>query len=93
MVTVPINSLNRLDERTYERKFKDLSPGVRIKILLGVLSSKKFDLIIWDEPTNHLDVMTQVILREAFEKYSGALVIVSHDKILMTSKIFRRIEI
>lgn len=86
-------SLNRLDERNYERKFKDLSPGVRIKILLGVLSSKKFDLIIWDEPTNHLDVMTQVILREAFEKYSGALVIASHDKILMSSKIFRRIEI
>lgn len=72
-------SYNYLDPKILHKKFKDLSPGVRIKVLLGALSLKKFDLIIWDEPTNHLDVMTQSILLRALKDFEGALILVSHD--------------
>ena len=57
---------NTLDTHILQKKFQDLSPGVRVKVLLGALSFRKYDLIIWDEPTNHLDVMIQKILLEAF---------------------------
>jgi macrolide transport system ATP-binding/permease protein len=75
-----------------ERKFKDISPGIRIKIMLGVLSRQQYDLIIWDEPTNHLDVMTQIVLNEAFIKYEGGLLIVTHDKKLVGNEKFIKIQ-
>jgi ATPase subunit of ABC transporter with duplicated ATPase domains len=85
-------SYNHLESEVLEKKFKDLSPGIRIKILLGVLSRSHFDLIIWDEPTNHLDVMTQYILQQALDDYAGALIIVSHDARLLNDEHFSRVE-
>jgi ATPase subunit of ABC transporter with duplicated ATPase domains len=84
---------NHLEPEILIKKFKDLSPGVRIKILLGVLSHSKYDLIIWDEPTNHLDVMTQYILHQAFVDYEGALIIITHDAKLINDEHFQKIEI
>ncbi|MFA6390968.1 MAG: ATP-binding cassette domain-containing protein [Patescibacteria group bacterium] len=81
-------SFNRIDRNVLNKQFKDISPGIRIKVLLGVLSCKKYDLIIWDEPTNHLDVMTQFVLRDAFLKYDGGLLVVSHDKIFTDNPAF-----
>jgi macrolide transport system ATP-binding/permease protein len=81
-------SFNHLDKNILEKKFKELSPGVRIKVLLGALSCRSFDLIIWDEPTNHLDVMTQYVLHDAFLQYPGALILVSHDKLFLEDKKF-----
>ncbi len=86
-------SYNNLDEKYLNRKFKDLSMGIRIKILLGALSLKKYDLIIWDEPTNHLDVMTQYILHQAFVDYNGALIIITHDSKLLSDERFTRIKV
>ena len=86
-------SFNHLDKFILNKQFKELSPGIRIKVLLGMLSCKNIDLIIWDEPTNHLDVMTQVVLRDAFLKYTGALILVSHDKILLREQSFVHIEL
>jgi ATP-binding cassette subfamily F protein 3 len=71
-----------------DKKFKRLSPGIRIKILLGVLSLTQYDLIIWDEPTNHLDVMTQYILKQALLDYKGALILVTHDVGFLKDKKF-----
>jgi len=84
-------SYNYLDKRILHKKFKDISPGLRIKVLLGALSCLRFDLLIWDEPTNHLDVMTQAVLHDAFSKYKGALLVVSHDPILMRDNNFSQI--
>jgi ATPase subunit of ABC transporter with duplicated ATPase domains len=83
---------NNLKTNILERKFKDISPGIRIKIMLGVLSRQQYDLIIWDEPTNHLDVMTQIVLNEAFIKYEGGLLIVTHDKKLVGNEKFIKIQ-
>jgi len=86
-------SYNHLKPEILDKKFKDMSPGIRIKILLGVLSLSHHDLIIWDEPTNHLDVMTQYILHQAFVDYNGALVLVTHDVKLLNDEHFLKIEI
>ena len=86
-------SYNHLDQKVINRKFKELSLGIRIKILLGVLSLNKYDLIIWDEPTNHLDVMTQYILHQAFIDYNGALLIITHDTKLLKDETFIKIGI
>jgi ATPase subunit of ABC transporter with duplicated ATPase domains len=85
-------SFNNLKLDILDKKFKSLSPGIRIKILLGVLSLNHYDLIIWDEPTNHLDVMTQYILQQAFIDYGGALVLVTHDIKLLNDNHFSKIE-
>lgn len=86
-------SYNNLDERLINKKFKDLSMGIRVKILLGALSLNKYDLIIWDEPTNHLDVMAQYILHHAFVDYNGALIVITHDSKLLGDRSFLKIKI
>ena len=85
-------SYNNIDTKNLSRKMIDISPGTRIKILLGILSVKKYDFIIWDEPTNHLDVMTQIVLKESFVKYDGMLLFVTHDKNLIKEKSFIKID-
>ncbi|MFA5934260.1 MAG: ATP-binding cassette domain-containing protein [Candidatus Paceibacterota bacterium] len=85
-------SYNNIDIKNLSRKITDISPGTRIKILLGILSVKKYDLIIWDEPTNHLDVMTQIVLKEAFIKYDGMLLFVTHDKNLIKEDSFVKVD-
>ena len=84
---------NHLKSEILNKKFKDLSPGVRIKILLGALSHTQYDLLIWDEPTNHLDVMTQYILHQAFLDYTGAFILVTHDLSLLNDKHFQTVSI
>ena len=84
---------NHLEPKILLKKFGELSPGVRIKIVLGRLSLKSYDFIIWDEPTNHLDVMTQLVLFEALVKYPGALLIVTHDVKFISDLHFKTINI
>lgn len=46
-----------------------------------------------DEPTNHLDIITKELFQQALLKYSGAILIVSHDRFFLDSLITRVIEI
>lgn len=85
-------SYNYLAPEILDKNFADLSPGIRIKVMLGVLSLNHFDLIIWDEPTNHLDVMTQYVLQQALTSYDGALIIVTHDVKILNDGNFLKIE-
>ncbi|MBE2271131.1 MAG: ABC-F family ATP-binding cassette domain-containing protein, partial [Anaerolinea sp.] len=68
------------DERLYDTPLTHLSGGQKTRALLAKLLLERPDLLIMDEPTNHLDIETVAWLEKTLYKWSGALLIVSHDR-------------
>jgi len=64
----------------YDKSVTELSGGQKTQLALAKLLLEKRDLLILDEPTNHLDVETLTWLEGYLQSYTGALLIVSHDR-------------
>jgi ATP-binding cassette subfamily F protein uup len=60
-----------------------LSGGERARILIARLMLQPADLLLLDEPTNDLDIPTLEILEESLLEYTGALVLVTHDRYML----------
>jgi len=69
------------------------SGGWRMRIELAKLLLQNNDVLLLDEPTNHLDIESIIWLEQFLNNYSGAVVIVSHDRMFLDNVTNRTIEI
>ena len=67
-------------ESDFEKQVDSLSGGQKTRVALGKLLLTKPDIILLDEPTNHLDMDSISWLETYLLNYSGAVLIVSHDR-------------
>jgi len=63
---------------------KQLSGGERARVLIARLMLKAADVLILDEPTNDLDIETLEVLEQSLQDFSGAVIVVSHDRQLIS---------
>jgi ATP-binding cassette subfamily F protein 3 len=77
----------------FEKKTETFSGGWRMRIELAKLLLQTNDVLLLDEPTNHLDIESIIWLEQFLNQYSGAVVIVSHDKMFLDNVTNRSIEI
>ena len=77
----------------FEKLTDTFSGGWRMRIELAKLLLQNNDILLLDEPTNHLDIESIIWLEGFLKTYSGAVVIVSHDKMFLDNVTNRTIEI
>ena len=67
----------------FDRKAREMSGGWIMRARLARLLVMEPDLLLLDEPTNHLDLLALLWLQEYLRNYSGALLLISHDRQFM----------
>jgi ATP-binding cassette subfamily F protein 3 len=65
----------------------DFSGGEKARLVLALLIWQKPNLLLLDEPTNHLDLEMRAALAYALQDYTGALVLVAHDRYLLKATV------
>ncbi|HTD68468.1 MAG TPA: ABC-F family ATP-binding cassette domain-containing protein [Candidatus Limnocylindria bacterium] len=67
----------------FDRKAREMSGGWIMRARLARLLVMEPDLLLLDEPTNHLDLLSLLWLQNYLKNYSGALLLISHDRQFM----------
>ena len=80
-------------EEEFTKCVDDLSGGQKTRVSLGKLLLTKPDILLLDEPTNHLDMSSISWLETYLLNYSGAVLIVSHDRYFLNRVVSKVIEI
>ena len=81
----------KLDD--FSRQTNEFSGGWRMRLELAKILLGKPDVLLLDEPTNHLDIESIVWLESWLKNYSGAVVLVSHDKAFLDTVTNRTIDL
>ncbi len=77
----------------FNRKTDTFSGGWRMRIELAKLLLQNHDILLLDEPTNHLDIESIIWFENFLKGFSGAVLLVSHDKMFLDNVTNRTIEI
>ena len=77
----------------FDKLTSTFSGGWRMRVELAKQLLQDNDVLLLDEPTNHLDIESILWLEEFLKQYTGAVVIVSHDKVFLDTITNRTIEI
>lgn len=72
--------LNRLGISDFGRKIGTLSGGQKKRVALATVFVHPADILILDEPTNHLDAEMVVWLEDRLRRFSGGIVMITHDR-------------
>ncbi len=79
--------------KDFDKLTDTFSGGWRMRIELAKLLLQNNDILLLDEPTNHLDIESIIWLENFLKSYTGAIVLVSHDKMFLDNVTNRTIEI
>lgn len=80
-------------ESDFDKPTSKLSGGQRSKLILSKLLLSKCDLLLLDEPTNHLDIKSVEWLEGFLSSFSGAFIVISHDRYFLDRVTDKTIEI
>lgn len=76
-----------------QKELKLLSGGERTRLELAYLLTRDYDVLLLDEPTNHLDINAITWLESYLQAYTGAVVIITHDRVFLDRTINRIYEL
>ncbi len=80
-------------EADFDKSTSKLSGGQRSKLILSKLLLSKCDLLLLDEPTNHLDIKSVEWLEGFLSSFSGAFIVISHDRYFLDRVTDKTVEI
>lgn len=80
-------------EADFSKPTSQLSGGQRSKLILSKLLLSKADLLLLDEPTNHLDISSVEWLENFLLNFSGAFIVISHDRYFLDRVTDKTIEL
>ncbi len=72
-----------------DKALRSLSGGERARLYLAELLLEQKDCLMFDEPTNHLDIDARGALEQAISQFTGTLILITHDRMLLEDTVDR----
>lgn len=91
-ITTTLKGLGFADNEL-DRKLSSFSGGWKMRAELARILVNKPDVILLDEPTNHLDIISISWLENYLQKFEGAVIVISHDRLFLDNVTKRTFEI